>query len=168
MHAQAFAFVAEAVKTHGATAPVYEIGSRNINGTVRSLFDRSPGAYLGIDLYAGPDVDLVENAATYLPPSPVATVVCCEVLEHTAEAEAIIHRACEALQPGGLLIVTCAGPGRKPHSAIDGHATLYEGEHYQNITAEALEAWAEAGGLDATALSVTAPSCDTYMVGRKR
>ncbi len=164
MHPGAYAFVTMAVREHGATAPVYEIGSRNINGTVRGLFERGPGMYLGVDLCSGPDVDLVTDASVYRPPMPVSTVVCCEVLEHTPQAEAIVARACEALAPGGVLIITCAGPGRPPHSASDG-GPLRTGEYYRNIDHRELVAWVLAGGVRPRPCSVPEPPGDTYLVG---
>jgi SAM-dependent methyltransferase len=168
MHAEAFQFVATAARTHAAVGPVYEIGSRNINGSVRPLFVGE--RYLGADVHPGPDVDVVADAAGYDPRARLdyftpATVVCCEVLEHAANAEAIIAKACEVLAPGGLLIVTCATDGRAPHSAIDGGG-LRAGEFYRNLPATELVEWTRAHGVRA----LTAESWergDLYFVGRK-
>jgi hypothetical protein len=43
-------------------------------------------------------------------------------------------------RPGGLLIITAAGPGRAEHSGADG-GPLRPGEHYRNISPLALLAW---------------------------
>lgn len=166
MHPEAYHFVATAARDHHARAPVYEIGSRNINGTVRGLF-RHLGAYLGVDVMPGPDVDLVVDAATYTPPMHPATVVCCEVLEHTSNAEAIVRKAASVLEPGGLLIVTTAGDGREPHSAIDG-GPIRPGEFYRNLTIGELQAWAKAAGVEAVRMTATDNYGDLYFVGRKR
>jgi hypothetical protein len=166
MHAQAFKFVAEVVHNLHPKGPVYEIGSRNINGTVRGLF-KDCGLYVGIDSMPGPDVDLMENGATYTPPITPATVVCCEVLEHTAEAEAIVKKAADVLAEDGHLIITCAGHGRVPHSAIDG-GEVRPGEYYQNIAADTLVGWATAAGLDTVRVSETDNPGDLYFVGQKR
>jgi hypothetical protein len=164
MHAEAFAFVALAARDHRATGPVYEIGSLNINGTVRGLFP-SAGLYLGIDVVPGPCVDLVADGATYLPPVEPSTVVCCEVLEHTEAAPVIVAQAAKVLAPGGLLIITCAGDGRAPHSAVDG-GPLRSWEFYRNIPADELRAWAVDAGI--TPLPMTPPyPGDAYFVGRK-
>lgn len=139
MHQAAHEFVTATVRAHGARGPVYEIGSRNVNGSVRGLFAGVEG-YHGIDLAPGPDVDAVANAATYVPPCVPKTVVCCEVLEHTAEAEQIVRQAGKVLASGGRLILTMAGPSRVPHSAVDGRQ-LRIGEFYRNGTPDLLCAW---------------------------
>lgn len=164
MHAAAFSFVATAAREFEAKGPVYEIGSRNINGSVRGLF-HDVGLYIGIDVVGGPGVDLVADGATYTPPIMPRTVVCCEVLEHTAAAEVIVKQAATVLEPGGLLIITCAGPGRDAHSAVDG-GPLRAGEHYRNIHPYEVAAWATDAGVDE--LLSTGHAGDTYYVGRKR
>ena len=77
------------------------------------------------------------DAANYQPMQRVDLVVCCEVLEHAADWAELIEAAASWLNPGGRLIVTCAGPGRPQHSAHDG-GSLRPGEHYANITAAEL------------------------------
>lgn len=167
MHSEAFAFVAHAVRAHAAQSPVYEIGSLNINGSVRCLFDRSAGSYIGIDVVSGPDVDLVADGATYRPPMIPQTVVCCEVLEHTPDAEAVVRQAASVLAFGGLLILTCAGEGRAPHSAVDGGA-LRPGEFYRNIPSDQLHQWARASGITPlVSLADPVNHGDCYFVGRQ-
>src|SRR5687767_13155009 len=104
MHAEAFAFVQWVASKMGPRHSVLEIGSRNVNGTIRPLFNGST-RYLGIDMLPGFDVDVVANGATYQPSHPVDTVISCEVLEHTPEAPKIVGHALEVLEPGGVLIV---------------------------------------------------------------
>ena len=148
MHPEVFDYVAKAVAEHGPFARMVEFGSLDINGTVRSLFTgeylgmpRSswPGEYLGIDLQPGSCVDLVADAIEWTPSEPFDCVVCCEVFEHLAAWPALVDSAARALRPGGILIVTCAGPGRGPHSAVDGNA-LRPDEHYANLEPAELEA----------------------------
>ena len=117
-----------------------EIGSRNINGSVRPLFNGA--VYLGIDTTAGPGVDETADGAHFQPGLLLDTVVCCEVLEHTESAADIIGNSLRILEPGGVLIVTCAAPPRAPHSAVDGGA-LQPGEYYQNIYPKQLQHWTE-------------------------
>lgn len=133
MHAAARAFVERWIRPD-SDDPIVEIGSRNINGGLRDLFPRAPQfqTYHGLDIADGPGVDEVADAATWEPPEPVACVLCCEVLEHWQNWQGIVLNACLWLQPGGRLIITCAGAGRKPHSAIDGEALRPE-EYYANL-----------------------------------
>jgi hypothetical protein len=164
MHLEAMSFVASAVRTYDARGPVYEIGSKNINGTVRVLF---PGDdYLGIDVVAGPCVDVVADGATYVPPTTPATVVCCEVLEHTEWAGAIVTQAAKVLGDGGLLIISCAGDGRAPHSAVDG-GRLRQGEFYDNLSREQVADWARTAGIAELPQPCDSHPGDTYFVGRK-
>lgn len=146
MHQAAHTFVAEQVAAHGPFASVVEIGSRDINGSVRGLFPHS--SYVGLDLYGGPGVDWIGDSREFRPERPVDAVVCCEVLEHAEDWPGVVHAAVGWLQPGGLLIVTCAGPGRREHSGIDGGRRLQPGEYYANVSAAALRGVLARDGLD--------------------
>lgn len=138
MHEAASAFVRQAVQHHGRPdGLVVEIGGKNINGTIRSLFGEP---YVSVDIRPGPGVDVVADGATYRPPQTAGAVVCCEVFEHTDAAEAICRNAAAMLRPGGLFIVTAAGEGRAPHSAVDG-GLLPAGEFYRNVTEADLLEW---------------------------
>lgn len=108
---------------------VLEVGGRDINGTVRDLFDAS--SYLSIDLVAGNGVDEVADFTTWKG-KKVDVVVCCEVAEHTPDWPALLENAARHLRKGGLLIFTAAGPSRAPHSAVDGDV-LRDGEFYENV-----------------------------------
>lgn len=140
MHPEVRDFVAQAVATWGPFERTVEFGSHDVNGTIRDLF---AGSFLGIDPQAGPGVDVVADAVHWQAPEPVDCVVCCEVFEHLADWRGLIAAAARALRSGGVVIITAAGPGRGPHSAVDGNA-LRPGEHYANIEpAEMADALAE-------------------------
>ena len=139
MHQEAFRFIAVQLASLPPRKSVIEIGSRDINGSVRPLF-ASAESFTGIDIAPGRGVDIVADAATFEPDEPVDTVVCCEVLEHTENAAKIIANAAKMLQPGGVFLMTAATDPRKPHSAVDG-AALREGEHYENISEKQLTTW---------------------------
>lgn len=121
---------------------VLEIGSRDINGTVRDVV--SADYYHGIDIVAGPGVDEVADATSYRSEETYDAVICCEVLEHLQNKVGIIDTAQECLRgPGcckhtpGLFIITCATDPREPHSAIDG-GPVRDGEWYSNVDPSAL------------------------------
>jgi len=132
MHEAAKTWVRRFVLAHGPGTRVLEIGSREINGEVRSLF-RKAESYTGIDLAPGAGVDLVADGATFVLEAPPDRIVCCEVLEHAPNAAAILANAWRQLAPHGWLVVTCAAPNRAPHSAVDG-GPLRPGEFYRNLT----------------------------------
>lgn len=111
---------------------VLEIGSLDINGSVRHIFKPFAEKYIGIDVQEGPGVDIVASATDYLSPGYFDVVVCAEVFEHTPEWKQIINNSYVNLMDGGIFIATMAGEGRHPHSAIDENP-IREWEHYSNI-----------------------------------
>jgi SAM-dependent methyltransferase len=130
MHTEAY----EWVRRHATSRPVavLDLGGRDINGTPRRLFPNAT-VYRVVDMYDGPGVDIVTDAATWTPDQEYDVVVCCETFEHTPDWAKIVATAYQACRPGGKLILTMAGPGRPEHSAIDGGWTLHPGEHYGNV-----------------------------------
>lgn len=92
-----------------AGCSVVELGSRNVNGTVRDLFT---GTYLGIDREAGPGVDVVadvEDPHTALRFGQADVVISTEALEHTPHPERFLRTAAHLCRPGGTLLLTCRG-----------------------------------------------------------
>jgi len=138
MHGGAYQFVVGCVPVLPSDGLVVELGARNVNGTIRGLF--LGREYLGVDPSPGLSVDVVASGETFQPPHPAAVVLCCETLEHAACAEAICRNAYRILAPGGVFVVTAAGKGRDPHSAVDG-GPLRDGEFYSNVEAETLSDW---------------------------
>ena len=128
MHAEALDFL----RRISLSGPVVEFGSRNINGSARDVF--SDLEWIGVDIAEGPGVDVVCDAATFKTDDIVSSVVCCEVLEHAANWKEIIRNAKRIADLQCVLVITCAGPGRKPHSAIDG-GPLRPSEYYRNLSA---------------------------------
>ena len=142
MHTAAYDYVSRFANTEPIT--VIEIGSRDINGTPRPLFPAA--TWVGLDLHEGPAVDWVGDAVKYAPSALVDLVICTEVLEHAENWRELIAIAASWLKPGGKLIMTCAGPGREPHSHHDG-ATLRDGEYYGNLTCDQITGKMRSTGL---------------------
>lgn len=151
MHAGAFTFIGWAVKRLPIRKKVCELGSRTViwdnhafahNGLVRPLFTGAK-RYVGVDIREGVNVDITGDAANWRPDPPELfdTVVCCETLEHTPEGKKICRTAFDILAPGGIFLVTAAGPGRNTHSCVDGGPNLHPGEYYNNVSAEMLAPW---------------------------
>lgn len=136
MHASVTDFVKQVKQLHPQAfkdCRVLEVGSRYINGTVRTFFDRCN--YTGLDLAPGPLVDEVCHVADYPAASFANTVISCEALEHDKRWAESIRTMLELLHPGGLLVITCAGPGRAEHgtartSPTDSPATT---DYYGNL-----------------------------------
>ena len=84
--------------------PVLEVGSLNINGTVRDLF---PEPYTGLDMQKGKGVDIVADVLTYdgFTEGQFNTIVTTETLEHVTDPALVVERCAGWLAPGGLLII---------------------------------------------------------------
>lgn len=137
MHTEAREYVARTVGgQHFRT--VVEVGGRWINGGVRDLFTAT--TYTGLDLHPGGDVDVVADVRDWTPPTPVDLVVCCEVIEHADDARGVVEACAKMLAPGGRVVLTCAGPGRAPHSGLDG-GPVRPGEFYANVEPDELRNW---------------------------
>jgi len=97
---------------------VLDCGSYDINGSLRKYF--TGGYYHGIDIHDGPGVDEVILIHSYLYDeakfdTKFNVIVCSEALEHDKYWEKSWASMCKSLAPGGLLIMTCAGPERQEH-----------------------------------------------------
>lgn len=136
MHAEAMQWIA----AHSTDEPVsvLDLGGRDINGSPRGLWPNAT-RYTVLDILPGDGVDVVADASTWQPNDTWDVVVSAETFEHTASWPAICRTAYMACRPGGTFIVTTAGPGRPPHSGIDGEFRLHPGEHYANVPARELK-----------------------------
>lgn len=167
MHREAYTYTRDALARIGGVdgRRILEIGSVNINGSARDLC-AAAAHYWGIDLVAGPGVDEIADATVYNGYGRYDLVICNEVLEHLEAWPAILEGAARALRPGGYLILTCAGTGRKPHSA-DGSEHPHEGEHYLNISLNALADELMTSGFDLINLDYCYPPGDARCIARK-
>jgi hypothetical protein len=142
MHAEAYEWVSRFASADPLV--VLDIGGRNINGTALDHFPNADRTVL--DIAPGPGVDIVADAASWVPDREYDVITCCEVAEHTAVWPQIVATAFKALRQGGSFILTCAGPGRFRHSAVDGGRRLFPGEHYANVSVDELGAVLDACG----------------------
>ena len=162
MHEQAFGWIAAQVARTAIAAPsVLEIGSLDINGSVRPLF-ATASHYHGLDLVAGDGVDEVADASTWPPPRTYDVVVSAEVLEHAPPWREILEMMWRATAPGGLLLMTCATDGRAPHSAVDG-LDVRPDEYYANVAARDVRALIAGWGIDAWVVEWAQDRGDLYV-----
>ncbi len=111
---------------------VLDIGGRDVNGTTRALFADGTKT-TSVDIREGPCVDVVADVCD-VDLGMFDVVVCTSVLEHAENWRGITAAAYRHLCPGGMFIMTCAGPGWPQHSAEDG-AGLRPDEYYHNVSA---------------------------------
>lgn len=114
MHQSVMDFVAEQVNEYSlANKRTLEVGSRNVNGSVRSLFS---GDYVGVDLVSGPGVDICCPAAD-LPfeDGEFEVVVSTEMLEHDLTFWLSLGEMVRVLGSGGFFVLTTRGNGFPKH-----------------------------------------------------
>ena len=149
-------------------AKVLEVGSQNINGSVRSHFKNCD--YLGIDLGEAPGVDLVVDINEYWAPKQYDTVISSEMLEHCENWEGALRRMYDNLKPGGLMILTCASINRQEHGTNnhtpqDSKFTL---NHYRNISLADFASVLPPDAFNDYDLGMYRGDCDLYFYGIKK
>lgn len=120
---------------------VLEVGSHNINGSPRKYFWFC--AYTGIDISKGKGVDIVGRLSNLNGElqDQYGVVISTEMLEHDNEWLQSLKIMYAKLEPGGLLLITCAAPKRPEHgtyrtSPNDSPDTT---DYYRNISVEDFE-----------------------------
>lgn len=141
MHPSCEAFVAYQVARLGPFRRVLEIGSRDINGTIRPLFEESE-EYVGIDVLEGPGVDRIIHAADLGGEARYDCVVSTNAAEHDDRFPDTLAAAYRLLRTGGVLILSAAGPWFGPHSGLD-ELPIRPWEHYEHITEDRMREWVE-------------------------
>lgn len=122
---------------HDGLVVCLDLGGQDVNGSVHDLWPNAK--WTVVDIVDGPGVDIVANAAYWSPDKQYDMVISTELFEHTPLWFAVIDTAYKALKPGGVFIVTCAGPRRTPHSATGTMHLFPADEHYENIDPEDLD-----------------------------
>jgi len=121
---------------------VLEVGSLNVNGSIRPLFENCD--YTGVDVIAGPDVDTI-GTFHEIDFKGIQFDVVCSVnsLEHDMHWESTLPRMYELLKPGGLMFISASFThkvhGTREHSPNDSGTTKLEGEwadYYKSISPE--------------------------------
>lgn len=93
---------------------VLDVGSLDINGNNRYLFDDS--VYTGIDIGEGNNVDEVSLGHEYdAPDDTYDVIISTECFEHDMYYEKTISNIIRMLKPGGMFLFSCAAPGRPIH-----------------------------------------------------
>lgn len=167
MHPEVALFVRECTQVDFTDAVVYEVGALNVNGQVRDMVPEGWREWVGFDLVAGDGVDHVGDAAQLLPNFPPCDVmVSTEVLEHAPEWAHLLVTMCDAIRPGGWLLLTCAGNGRKPHAADGSPGGPHPGEYYRNVSLAEVQTVAARVGVEMVHGEEGWPG-DTRFLGRK-
>jgi SAM-dependent methyltransferase len=117
---------------------VLEVGSYDVNGAARSMFEDC--SYTGLDVGEGPGVDVAVPGELYdAPDDSFDVTISCECMEHNPQWAPTSANMLRMLRPGGLFVLTCAAPGRKEHGTTrttpgSSPPTVEMGqEHYENL-----------------------------------
>jgi len=140
-------FEAVAAANHSliSGARVLEIGSYDVNGTLRDLFSEAR-EYTGADLKEGPGVDLVSfgHEIDHAGGSYDITLSG-ECFEHDPHWQDTFINMVRMTRPGGLVAFSCASLGRPEHGTArtdkaDSPGTQSRGlDYYRNLTAADFE-----------------------------
>ena len=122
---------------HFKNKRVLDVGSLDINGSHKYLFENC--SYIGLDIDEGPNVDVVSIAHLYdASDNYFDTIISGSVFEHDMFYEKTITNIMRMLKPGGLFLFTCAGPGYPEHGTKRS-GTQYDAPLLANISEE----WAD-------------------------
>ena len=114
---------------------VLEIGSQDINGTVRDYFQPAAN-YLGLDLGIAKGVDwTIPGELIELPDQWARVCISTECFEHAATWPQILLNMIRITQENGLLILSIAGHGRAGHGTLDSdlESSPWTTSYYKNL-----------------------------------
>lgn len=99
---------------------VLEVGSHDVNGSLRPILTAwHPAEYVGVDLAAGPGVDVVcpaEQLVARFGAARFDVLISTEVIEHVEDWRTVIANCKRVLAPGGLMLLTTRSPGYPYHA----------------------------------------------------
>jgi SAM-dependent methyltransferase len=149
-----------------ARTKVLEVGSLNINGSIRSFFTEC--AYLGVDIGPGLGVDLVARGEDLeFPDDSFDVVASCECFEHNPEWVRTFNNMVRMSRE--LVFFTCATTGRAEHGTprtSPGDAPFC-GDYYQNLTEEDFRQHCDLSKFKHYEFSTNEQSHDLYFFGVK-
>ena len=122
MHASVMSFVAGLPKELWTGKRVLEVGSCNVNGSVRSIIQPSAKEYIGVDIVQGPGVDIKLDATElqgFWNTESFDIVVSTEMLEHAENWVFALDNMKSMVKPGGFLILTTRSYGFPFHNPPD-------------------------------------------------
>jgi SAM-dependent methyltransferase len=145
-----FAAVADANRDLVRDGRVLEIGSYDVNGTIRSLFSRS-AEYVGVDLTEGPGVDVISFGHEYTSDTPFDAAISGECFEHDPHWVDSLANMIRLTRPGGLVAFSCASRGRPEHGTTRSMVDYSPGtqavgyDYYRNLDAADVESGLDLG-----------------------
>jgi SAM-dependent methyltransferase len=135
-----FLRVKEQFSNRFSNCRVLDMGSLDINGNNRFLFDNY--TYIGVDIGEGKNVDVISKGHEYKSNEKFDIVISSECFEHDMYYRETLLNCYDLTKSGGLFTFTCASEGRPEHgtrrtSESDAPFLMdYEmwGDYYKNLT----------------------------------
>lgn len=128
--------VAKMYPVHFFNSRVVEVGSLNINGSVRQFFSQ-PTLYVGCDLGPGPGVDIVcrGHELTFRDES-FDVAISCECFEHDKDWQKTFKKMVDLTKYMGLVIFSCATTDRPEHGTTQSSPAdaPFTNDYYKNLT----------------------------------
>lgn len=116
---------------------VLDVGSLDVNGNNRYLFDKS--TYIGVDIKEGKNVDIVCPCHKLdFKDESFDVIISTEMLEHDPYWYESLRKMSKMLKPDGLLLLSCATPPRAKHYIQRRGVGEEWIEYYRNIEIEDL------------------------------
>ena len=110
---------ADLMKRHiKSDVKVLEVGSFDVNGTLRTTLSPKSSEYIGVDLSEGPGVDIkmdVKHLNDNFASNAFDIVVSTEMIEHCYDWQSALYQMATVLSCDGLLLVTTRSPGFELH-----------------------------------------------------
>jgi SAM-dependent methyltransferase len=145
MHIQAkdfTLFVKSILSDYFKNKKVLDVGSGDINGNNRELFDDC--IYEGNDVIQAPNVTIVSKTKDLpIEDNSLDTIVSNECFEHDPEYTESFRKIYKMLKPDGMFCFTCAGFGRAEHGTrrtcpTESYGTIGNlpdmSDYYKNLT----------------------------------
>jgi hypothetical protein len=156
---------------------VLDIGSLDINGSIRDLFDY-PFYYVGLDLAEGKNVDVICPGHLYDSGFEFDVVSSGECFEHDMYYARTIQNMIRLLKCGGLMVFTCASTGRHEHGTLrttpDNAPFLSNisekwGNYYKNLTEDDIRSVIDVNNIFSDfGFEYEPVTCDLYFWGIKK
>lgn len=156
-----------------AAGRVIEIGSYDVNGTMRSIIDSAE--HVGVDLIAGPGVDIVEYGhRVRLEDGSFDAALSAECFEHDPHYRKTVTNMARLVRPGGLVAFSCGGRGRLEHGTqrtdplhSPGTQAKHE-DHYKNLSSRSFnKRWLQ-DTFDSWQFIYQSGNLDLYFAGIKK
>jgi SAM-dependent methyltransferase len=86
-------------------AIIYDVGSCDVNGTLRPMIERYSRKYVGLDIIAGPNVDIVVPERGEWSLLQCDFAISCNTLEHVKRPWEWIEQIADCLKPHGRVMI---------------------------------------------------------------